>query len=233
MKVFITGSSGFVGEEVIKRLSGEHEVVEYDLEENQDILDYEKLKAAMEGCDVVVHLAAIRGPDEIKTFPDYFAVNCRGVLNVVKAAVENGVKRMVYSSSTGYYGLERGVPYVKPIKESNSVITQHLKVDDMDCRDCDVAYSTSKVIAEQILANYGLRKKIEVVILRLGPIGNKQRETFGVDGITLKITGAVQAIEKAATTEKKMWYEAFTITDKSDKVDLSKAEALLGYEPVQ
>ncbi|MBU2101280.1 NAD(P)-dependent oxidoreductase [Patescibacteria group bacterium] len=231
MKVFITGSSGFIGEELVKHLSGEHEIVEYDLENDQDILDYEKLKKAMGGCDVVVHLAAIRGPDETKIFPNYFDINCKGVLNVVKAAVENDVKRIVYSSSTGYYGLERGVTYVEPIREPNSVITQHLKADDMDCRDCDVAYSTSKVIAEQILANYGLRKKIEVIILRLGPIGNKQRETFGVDGITLKIVGAVQAIEKAMTTKKEMWYEAFTITDKSDKVDLSKAEKLLGYEP--
>ncbi len=232
MKIFITGSSGFIGEELVRRLSGEHEVVEYDLANGQDILDYYKLKKVMSGCDTVVHLAAIRGPDETKTFRDYFEVNCQGTFNVVQSAIENSVKRMVYSSSTGYYGLERGVPYIKPIREPNLIITQHLKAEQLNCRDCDVAYSTSKVIAEQILANYGLRKKIEVVILRLGPIGSEQHESWGVDGITLKIDGALQAIEKAIMTGKKIWYEALTITDKSNEVDLSRAEEVLGYSPL-
>ncbi len=232
MKIFITGSSGFIGGELIKHLSGIHEIVEYDLEHGQNILDYDNLEKTMRGCDVVVHLAAIRGPDEDKTFPDYFKVNCQGTLNVVQAAVENNIKRIIYSSSTGYYGLERGVPYVKPIKESNAVITQHLKVEDLDCRDCDIAYSTSKVIAEQILANYGLRKKIEVIILRLGPIGAKRKQSWGVDGITLNIDNALQSLEKAITVDKKSWYDAFTITDKSEKVDLTKSKNILGYDPL-
>jgi len=212
-------------------MSEGHEVVTYDLEKGQDILDYESLKKTMAGCDVVVHLAAIRGPDEAKTFADYFKVNCQGTFNVAQAAIESRIKRIVYSSSTGYYGLERGVPYIKPIKEPHPVITQHLKTEQLDCRDCDIAYSTSKVIAEQILANYGLTKKIEVAILRLGPIGSKRKESWGVDGITLKIDNALQALEKSITADNEMWYEAFTITNNSENVDLSKAEEFLGFSP--
>lgn len=231
MKILITGSSGYIGDELVNHLCDDYEVSKYDIVNGQDILDYDNLKEAMKGCDVVVHLAAIRGPDETKTFADYFKINCEGTFNVAQAAMQNGVKRIVYSSSTGYYGLERGVPYVKPIKEPNPIITQHLKADQLDCRDCDVAYSTSKVIAEQILANYGLTNKIEVLILRLGPIGSKRNESWDVDGVTLKIDSSLQALEKAITTDKKMWYEAFTITDNSHNVDLSKAEELLGYKP--
>ncbi|MFB6076397.1 MAG: NAD-dependent epimerase/dehydratase family protein [Candidatus Aenigmatarchaeota archaeon] len=151
MKIFITGSSGYIGCELIKRLSEEHGIVEYDLENGQDILDYADLKEEMKGCDVVVHLAAIRGPHENKTFSDYFRINCRGTRNVAKAALENDVERLVYSSSTSYYGLESGIPYVKLLEENNPIITQHVKAEDLDCRDCDIAYSTSKVISEQIL----------------------------------------------------------------------------------
>lgn len=231
MKIFLTGSSGYIGRELVKFLNSRYQIVGYDLVNGQDILDYDKLKKSMQGCDIIIHLAAIRGPDESKTFLDYFKINCQGTLNVVQAAIENGVKRIIYSSSTGYYGLERGVPYIKPIRESNSVITQHVKAKNLDCRDCDLSYSTSKVIAEQILANYGLRKKIEVIILRLGPIGGKRGESWGIDGIRLKINNALQSLEKAIMTDKKLWYETFTITDETDNVDLSKARDILGYSP--
>jgi nucleoside-diphosphate-sugar epimerase len=231
MKIFITGSSGYIGSELIKRISRKYEIVKYDLKEGNDILDFSNLKKAMKNCQIVVHLAAIRRPEETKTFLDYFRVNCQGTLNVVQAAVENNVKRIIYTSSTSYYGLERGIPFVKPIRESNPVITQHLKAEDLNCRDCDIAYSTSKVIAEQILANYGLRKKLEVIILRLGPIGSPGRQST-IEGIQLKITNALQAIEKAIELDKKLWYEAFTITDESPDVDLSKAKGILGYNPI-
>jgi nucleoside-diphosphate-sugar epimerase len=234
MKLFITGSSGFIGTELIKHLSNkkEFEIVKYDLKEGQNILNYEQLKEAMKGCDVVVHLAAIRGPYEDKTFEDYFRVNCVGTFNVAQAVLENGIKRFIYSSSTSYYGLEIGIPYVKPIKESNPIITQHLKAGDLNCRDCDVAYSTSKVVAEQILANYGLIKKFEVIILRFGPIGGKLGEKWELDGITLKIENAIQALELTITTNKKLWYEALTITDDVPNVDLTKAKEILGYNPI-
>ncbi len=231
MKVFITGSSGFIGSELINHLSGKHDIVKYDLSEGQDILNYNMLKEAMKGCDVVVHLAALRKPYEDKAFSDYFRVNCEGTFNVAQAAMENRIKRLVYTSSTSYYGIEKDIPFIKPIKESNPVMTQHAKVEDLECRDCDIAYSTSKVIAEQILANYGMTRKLGVIILRIGST-RKRGEHRPFLGVHLKIENALQALEAAITIDKKLWYEAFTITDKSNEIDLSKARNILGYNPV-
>ncbi len=231
MKILITGSSGFVGSKLVEKLSQENEIVSFDLENGKSIMDFEQLKDSMVGCDAVVHLAAIKGPDESKKFEDYFELNNVGTLNVAKACLETGVKKLIYASSTGYYGVEIGIPYQKPIKENNLIITQHLKTDDMKCRDCDVSYSTSKVIAEQILANYGLRKKFQVIILRFGPMGDKTGAKWNLDGVTLKVENAVQAIEKAINNKEDLWYETFTITDKVDGVDISKAEKLLNYQP--
>ena len=231
MKILITGAKGFVGTELVKAISKENEVVEFDLENGQNILDFKQLKKSMMGCEVVVHLAAIKGPNENKKFEDYFELNDIGTLNVAKACVETGVKKLVYASSTGYYGVEIGVPYQKPIKENNLVVTQHVKADELNCRDCDLAYSTSKVIAEQILANYGLRKKLQTIILRFGPIGDKTGAKWNLDGITLKVENAVQAVVKAINNKNEIWYEAVTITDKVDGVDISKAEKLLDYQP--
>jgi len=231
MKILITGANGFVGTELVKEISKENEIVTFDLENGQNILDFEQLKESMTNCDVVVHLAAIKGPNENKSFEDYFELNDIGTLNVAKACLQTGVKKLIYASSTGYYGVEVGIPYQKPIRENNLVVTQHVKINELNCRDCDLAYSTSKVIAEQILANYGLRKKFQVIILRFGPIGDKTGTKWNLEGITLKVENAVQSIIEAINNENGIWYEAFTITDNVDGVDISKAEKLLDYRP--
>ncbi len=230
MRIFITGSSGFIGNELVNHLSRKYDIVEYDIKESNDILDYAALKRSMKGCDIVVHAAAIPAPVEGKSFSDYFKINCVGTFNVAQAAFENKIKRLIFTSSTTYYGIEKGIPFVKPIKESNPVMTQHVKVDDLNCRDCDISYSTSKVIAEQILANYGLTKKFEVIILRLGPT-RRRGELRPFLGTHLKIDNALKAIELAINIDKKLWYEDFTITDELKGVDISKAKRILGYKP--
>jgi nucleoside-diphosphate-sugar epimerase len=233
MKILITGSSGFIGKELIKHLSNKHKIIEYDLANRQDILNYSQLKKEMKNCDIVVHLAALRKPYDDKTFKDYFENNCLGTYNVAQAAVECKVKRLIYASSTSYYGVEEGIPFVKPIKESNPVLTQHVKIENLKCRDCDIAYSTSKVISEQILANYGLTKNIEVIILRLGPTRKKgEYRPFGELKLHLKIENVLQILESAINTKKKIWYEAFTVMDDINKVDISKAKKILDYKPI-
>jgi|SRR3989344_1117124 len=230
MKILITGSSGFIGGELVKNLKDKHELVTFDSVDGQNLLDYDHLKEAMSGCDVVIHLAAIPAPVEGKNFSDYFKINCQGTFNVAQACLENHVKKLIFTSSTTYYGVERGIPFMKPIKENNLVVTQYVKVDDLECRDCDIAYSTSKVIAEQILANYGLTKKFQVVILRIGPTrpSGVHRPFLGTH---LKIENAIQAIERAINVKNKLWYEAFTITDDLEDIDISKAKEILAYDP--
>jgi len=233
MKIFITGSSGFIGSELVNHLSKKHEIIEYDLSNGHDILNFQQLKKGMAGCDIVIHLAAYRKPYEDKTFKDYFETNCQGTFNIAEAAMENKIKKLIYTSSTSYYGIEEGIPFVKPVKETNPILTQHVNVDQLKCIDSSIAYSTSKVIAEQILANYGLTKKMQVIILRIGPTRKKgEYRPFGELKLHLKIENALQAIESAININKKLWYEAFTITDEIEKVDISKAKKILNYKPI-
>jgi len=234
MKIFITGSSGFIGKELVKYLSPKHEIVEFAHDKGCDILNYEQLKSAMERCDIVVHLAAHRKPYEDKTFKDYFETNCHGTFNVAQACMENGIKKLIFTSSMSYYGMEKGMPIKIPIVEGSTVLTQRAKTEDLSLtvRDCDVAYSTSKVIAEQILANYGMRKKFEVIILRLGPTRPKGvYKPFGELKLHVKIENVLQAIENAVESDKKLWYEAFSIVDEIEGVDISKANFFLDYKP--
>ncbi len=230
MKIFITGSSGFIGNELVSYLSDKHEIIKYDLAEEKNILNFEQLKESMKGCDIVVHLAAIRGPYQGKDFPDYFKINCQGTFNVAQACLESGVKKLIYSSSTSYYGFEDGIPYNLPLTEKSPILTQMSR--ELKCDNSCISYSTSKVISEQILTNYGMTKKIQTIILRLGPIGPNREEKWQLDGISLSIDNAIEAIKLSIETKERLWYEAFTITDDVSNSDISKAKEILNYKPI-
>lgn len=225
MKIFVTGYKGFLGSEFIKRYGQEYEIVGFDHKDGDDILDYSALEQKMQGCEQVVHLAAIPKPVEGKSFEDYFDNNVIGTLNVIKAAVANKVKRVIYASSTTIYGIEKGVPFKTPIKEDQPFVSQYISAEQLSCRDVDLAYHVSKVMAEQILAWYGLSKKIQTIALRFGPIN----KVFL--GTSVNINNATQAIKLSLDYQGEFWYEPFSIVDELPHIDISKAKRMLGYNP--
>ncbi|MDD5148039.1 MAG: NAD(P)-dependent oxidoreductase [Candidatus ainarchaeum sp.] len=225
MRIMLTGSSGYLGKEFIKKYGNLYDIVEYDLNNGEDILDYTLLEKKMAGCEQVVHLAAIPKPVEGKSFQEYFDVNVKGTLNVAQAALKKGLKRIVYASSTAIYGIERGIPFKRPIKENQAFVSQYLSADKLSCRDIDLSYHASKVMAEQILAWFGLNKKIQTIALRFGPIN----KVFL--GTSISTNNATQAISLSLQYQKEAWYEAFSVTDEIKHIDLSKAKKVLGYKP--
>jgi len=225
MKILVTGHKGFLGSEFLEKYRNDYEIVGYDLQDGDELLDYDRLQQVMQNCEQVVHLAAIPKPVEGKTFEDYFDNNVKATLNVAKAALENKVKRIVYASSTTIYGIEKGIPFATPITESQPFVSQYLLADQLSCRDVDLSYHMSKVMAEQIIAWYGLNKKIQTVALRFGPIN----KVFL--GTSVSINNATQAIKLALDYSGELWYEAFSIVDEIAHIDISKAKRILGYHP--
>ncbi len=227
MKVFVTGSEGYFGKPLVESLKKNYEVIGFDVVQRKDVLNYSQLSREMKDCEMVVHAAAIPKPDETKSFDNYFELNCVGTINVVKAAIENKVERLIFISSTGYYGVERGVPVKFPIKEDQQVISMYLKADDLKCRPCDLMYPQSKVIGENILAFYGLTKQIQIICLRFPRIGDKEGPYETKVSMDNAINGVIKSIEAKGT----FWFEAFNISDKLDTIDISKAKTILSYDP--
>ena len=126
-RILVTGGAGFVGSRVVARLVGEGaSVVVLDdfftgLDENLtseaslevvrgSVTDYELVRSVMAECVAVVHQAARNIIVSTKNPREDFEVNVGGTLNVLLAAQEHRIDRVVYASSASVYGNPRYLP---------------------------------------------------------------------------------------------------------------------------
>jgi UDP-glucose 4-epimerase len=111
----ITGGRGFVGSH-LRKLLPNAEI--YDLIDDQDILHYDQLVAAMKGKDVVVHLAALISVNDSIAHPGtYYSTNVAGTDNVLRAAIEAGCKTVIFASSAAVYSPDNPYGLSKKIGE--------------------------------------------------------------------------------------------------------------------
>lgn len=118
MKIFITGSTGFIGTYLMKRLATTNHEFHCLVRENSntqllkesgaeifigDVTDKASILKGMQGCDSVLHLASsfVFWITNKMVFKD---VNITGTLNVMESALEKGVSKVIYVSSIGIYG---------------------------------------------------------------------------------------------------------------------------------
>ncbi len=139
MKVLITGAAGFIGSHVLKRLSelnievkgvdsfSSYYSVQYKQErlhglgidqnryiQNCDISDFLQLQnlIATYRPDYIIHLAAQAGVRlSLAESDKYISTNVLGFHNVARASIENGVKGILYASSSSVYGDSTPTPY--------------------------------------------------------------------------------------------------------------------------
>ena len=115
-----------------------------------DIRDPHGVKTAMHGCDAVLHLAALIGIPYSYHSPDtYIDTNVKGTLNIVQAARELGVSKVIHTSTSEVYGTARFVP----ITEEHPLQGQS-------------PYSASKIGADQIALSFYCSFGTPVTIVR-------------------------------------------------------------------
>lgn len=142
MKILITGTSGFLGTELVKVLQKKHTIIKYDSKEGKNILDKGELFESLKGIDVIIHLAAIVENEN----PDLWEVNVKGTKNLVEEAIKQKVKKIIFLSSTGVYGCPNG------------------KISEKTKTNPENNYEKSKLEAEKILL--AQQEKICINIIR-------------------------------------------------------------------
>ncbi len=169
-KVFITGGAGFIGSHIVEDLLVKgFEVTVYDnfssgRKENlsavikdiklikADILDYETLQKSMVGFDYVSHQAAQLEIFKCLENPIVdLQTNTIGTVNVFRAAVENGIKKIINASSACVYGQAQYIPQ-----------------DESHPREPNWPYGVSKLAAEKYAYIYHRNYGLDITNLRYG-----------------------------------------------------------------
>jgi len=167
MKTLVTGGAGFIGSNLVRLLLDEgHDVTVFDsfasgfrsnLERLPitrlvvgDVRDLSLVESAIEGVEVIFHLAASVGNTRSIDHPIVDAeVNAIGTLNVLETARRKGVRKIVVSSSAGIFGELKALP----ISEGHAI-------------EPDSPYGASKLYAEKVALSYSKLYQLEVVCLR-------------------------------------------------------------------
>jgi nucleoside-diphosphate-sugar epimerase len=148
VRIAITGSSGFIGTHLVKKLrEQENDILEIDIKNGIDITNNEDIRK-IDKFDCVIHLAAkIFVPDSF-LYPElFFRVNYLGTLNILEMCrIYNA--RMIYASSYVY-----GNPNYLPIDEKHSLQAHN-------------PYAQTKIIGEELCKSYNRDFKIPCSILR-------------------------------------------------------------------
>lgn len=205
-KVLVTGADGFIGshltEELVRRGQGVRAFVFYNsfnswgwLDHSEpeikksldvfsgDIRDPNGVREAMKGCDVVFHLAALIAIPYSYHSPDtYVDTNIKGTLNVVQAARELGVSKVIHTSTSEVYGTARFVP----ITEEHPLQGQS-------------PYSASKIGADHIAMSFHKSFNTPVAIVRpFNTYGPRQSARAVIPTVITQIANGLRNIKLGA-----------------------------------
>lgn len=205
-RVLVTGADGFIGSHLTERLvecgadvrafvyynsfnswgwldqAGEKSRNRFEVFAG-DIRDPNGVRTAMQGCDVVMHLAALIAIPYSYHSPDtYVDTNVKGTLNVVQAARDLGVERVVHTSTSEVYGTARFVP----ITEEHPLQGQS-------------PYSASKIGADQIAQSFFLSFDTPVTTIRpFNTYGPRQSARAVIPTIITQIAAGARSIKLGA-----------------------------------
>lgn len=208
VKVFVSGAEGFIGSHVVDvLLRAGHEVTAYVLYNSWnsagwldrsdfqfreririvpgDVRDADSVQSAMDGHDVVIHLAALVAiPYSYQAPRSYLETNVMGTMNVMEAARRSGVARVVHTSTSEVYGTAQYVP----IDEKHPLVGQS-------------PYSASKIAADQVAHSYWASFGVPIVTVRpFNTYGPRQSQRAFIPSVMVQLLSGAERLSLGSLT---------------------------------
>lgn len=206
MKVLITGADGFIGSHLTEALLAEgcnvRALAQYnsfnywgwleDIEQNSnleivcgDVRDLSFCREICEDIDIIFHLAALIAIPYSYIAPESFIeTNIKGTYNICQAAKDNGVKRILVTSTSEVYGTAQYVP-----------------IDEKHPLQPQSPYSASKIGADAIAMSFYNAFKLPITIVRpFNTYGPRQSARAVIPTIITQIASGVKEIKLGDTS---------------------------------
>jgi len=163
-RTLVTGSSGFIGSRLVKRLDSSDVITDSDNSSRIDLADRNQV-LRLGSADTVIHLGG-RTPKNGIPWSEYFENNVSATLNILEYCKKNKSRNLIYASSYVY-----GKPNSCPIDESHQVRPHN-------------AYTESKYIGERLCRFYCDRTDLSVTILRpFNIFGKSMRDGYLISNL--------------------------------------------------
>ena len=241
LRVLVTGMSGLIGGAVRKHLEGRYDLTALNRSQvhgvptvQADISDFDEIRPAFEGQHAVVHLAAsARGGDPWEKVRD---PNLIGVYNVLEAARQAGVSRVVLASSgSTISGWEQEYPYralvngdYEKVRSPWPMITHETPV-----RPAGV-YGATKVWGEALARHFVDSTELSIICLRIGLVNAVDRPTDSRQfSVWCSQRDISQMVENCIRAPDDLKFDIFYALSRNKwgYRDLSHAKEVVGFEP--
>jgi NAD dependent epimerase/dehydratase len=235
-KVLVTGADGFIGSHLVEELLKEGASVKAFVMYNSfnswgwidsftkekaekieifsgDIRDPNGVRTAMKGCDIVFHLAALIAIPYSYHSPDsYIDTNVKGTLNIVQAAKDLKLERVIVTSTSEVYGTAQYVP-----------------IDELHPRQPQSPYSASKIGADCIAESFYTSFNLPLTIVRpFNTFGPRQSARAIIPTI---ITQLLNGVEEIKLGDLKPTRDFLFVKDTvKGFIEIAKSSSLIGED---
>ena len=241
-RILVTGMSGVIGGVVQRHLGGAYELtalnrrpVEGVQTVQADIADFESIRPAFTGQDVVIHLAAYI-PGTIMPWGDVLRTNIIGTYNVFEAARQAGVQRVIYASSGSVMsGWEKEFPYSALVNgdyaaapASWPMITHEWPIRPGG------DYGSSKAWGEAAARQYVDSSDLSFLCLRIGRVTEEDRPLSAREYCTYcSQRDIARMIELCIEAPADLHFDIFFVLSDNKWAfrDISHARDVLGFVP--
>jgi len=235
-KILITGADGFIGSHLVEMLVSEGYKVKAFVYYNSfnswgwldnlskemldkieifsgDIRDPNGVREAMKGCDIVFHLAALIAIPFSYHSPDsYIDTNVKGTLNIVQAAKDFQLERVLVTSTSEVYGT-----------------AQYIPIDERHPRQPQSPYSASKIGADCIAESFYKSFDVPVTIVRpFNTFGPRQSARAIIPTIITQLLNGVEVLKLGdLSPTRDLVYVKDTVRG---FLEIAKSDELVGHD---